>query len=87
MSTDETAKEQRGEEARDSTRCTPVGVVEYGDGSVVALEEEVDGGDVRDHQVLPRRLRIERLLRRFVSANGISFFFKDQEIDPVKRLA
>lgn len=29
---------------------------------MVALEEEVDGGDVRRHQVPPRRLRVERLL-------------------------
>jgi len=29
---------------------------------VVALEEEVDGGDVRRRQVPPRRLRVERLL-------------------------
>jgi hypothetical protein len=46
--------------------------VENGDGSVVALEEEVDGGDVGGHQVPPRRLRVERLLCCSVSS---AFFF------------
>jgi hypothetical protein len=46
-----------------SANRAPVCVVEDGDGAVVALEEEVDGGDVGGHQVPPRRLRVERLLQ------------------------
>ena len=38
---------------------------------MVALEEEVDGGDVRRRQVPPRRLRVERLLRGRNSVSAV----------------
>jgi hypothetical protein len=68
-----------GRRPKEVKNRAPCGVVENGDGSVVALEEEVDGGDVGGHQVPPRRLRVERLL--CCSVSSASFFLSRAKVE------